>query len=105
MNVQLKNMSDKIDHQLRKCPPFVKEGQGRFEASCSICFFESLLSSLWPKGGTNSNAQRIKTRSGFHNETFDDCFLTTLPKTIYRLTGQSIVKMPIRFVISHQAAA
>jgi len=79
-------MSDKIEHQFRKFPPSVKEGQGGFEASCSIYFFESLLSSLWPKGGTNSNTQRIKISSGLHNEKFDYCFLKTLPKTIYRLT-------------------
>jgi len=62
------NISDKIEQQLRKFPPFVKEGQGGFEASCSIFFFESLLSSLWPKGGTNSKAQRIKTSSDLYNE-------------------------------------
>ena len=89
MRVRLKNMSDKIEHLLRKCPPFVKEGQGGFEDSCSIFFFESLLSSLWPKGGTNSKAQRIKISSSFHDEKFDDCFLTTLPKTIYRFNGHS----------------
>jgi len=71
MSVRLNNRSDKIVHLLRKCPPFVKEGQGGFEVKCNICFFEFLLSSLWPKGGTNSNAQRIKTNSGFHNEKFD----------------------------------
>ena len=74
-SVRLKNLSDKIEQQLRKFSPFVNEGQGEFEASRSTCFFESLLSSLWPKGGTHSNAQRIKTTSGWHKERFDDCFL------------------------------
>jgi len=78
MSVRLKNISGKIEHQLRKYPPFVKEGQGGFETSCAMCFFESLLSSLWPKGGTNSNAQRLKTSSGFHNEKFNYYFLMTL---------------------------
>ena len=82
-------MSDKIDHLFRKCPPFVKEGQGGFEVSFTICFLESLLSSLWPKGGTNSTAQRIKTNSGFHHKKFDYFCFTILPKTIYRLTGHS----------------
>ena len=31
-----------------------------------ICTIESHLSPLWPKGGTNFNAQRTKTASGFH---------------------------------------
>jgi len=78
-------MSDKIEHRLRKFPSFVKEGQGGFGASSTIFFFESLLSSLWPKGEINSKTQRIKTRSGFHNEKFNGYFLRTLPKTIYRL--------------------